>query len=94
MCFSDSGDRFDTPLHYTQTTFNIFAHVVTPPCMHANPQHTNPKAAAPFKHCHVGYQKFCHSPFFSKGRMNKAYLIIFEKCTIQMCIMICQSDLI
>ena len=40
MCFSDSGDRFDTPLHYTQTTFNIFTHVVTPPRMHANPQHS------------------------------------------------------
>ena len=88
MCFSDSGDRFDTPLHYTQTTFNIFAHVVTPPCMHANPQHSNPKAAAPFKHCHVGYQKFHHSPTnkdasFEFTKINLMYsLLILTKLII------------
>ena len=79
MCFSDSGDRFDTPLHYTQTTFNIFAHVVTPPSMHANPQHSNPKAAAPFKHCHVGYQKICQSP------TNKDASFEFTKINFMYC---------
>ena len=69
MCFSHSANRFDTPLHYTQKTFNIFAHVVTPPCMHANRQHSNPEEAAPFKHCHVGYQHFCHSQT-NKGAMK------------------------
>ena len=28
MCFSDSGDRFDTPLEYTQTTFNLYVNLV------------------------------------------------------------------
>ena len=88
MYFSDSGDRFDTPLHYTQTTFNIFAHVVTPPSMHANPQHSNPKAAAPFKHCNVGYQKFCHSPTnkgasFEFTKINLMYsLLILAKLSL------------
>ena len=82
MCFSDSGDRFDTPLHYTQTTFNIFAHVVTPPSMHANPQHSNPKAAAPFKHCHVGYQKFRQSP------TNKGASFKFTKINVMCSLLI------
>ena len=41
MCFSDSDDHFDTPLHYTETIFMgipHFCHVVTQPCIqHANP---------------------------------------------------------
>ena len=69
MCLSDSDDRFDTPLYYTQTTFNIFAHLVTPSCMQANPQQLNLEEAAPFKHCHVGYQHFCHSQT-NKGAMK------------------------
>ena len=46
MCFSDLDNRFDTPLHYTQTTFNIFVHVVTPPySMQTQAQSWTPTAA-------------------------------------------------